>query len=100
MQYFDYLQDTYNIHETFVKVPQSHYIHNKVVKFDLSQDRQKKKKIPNYFQNLKLVLGIGRENHYRLSEHISRLIIDCTIEMYVPLTLTSEVIKNAQYLTM
>ena len=44
MQYFDYLQDTYNIHETFVKVPQSHYIHNKVVKFDLSQDRQKKKK--------------------------------------------------------
>ena len=47
-----------------------------------------------------LVLGIGRENHYRLSEHISRLIIDCTIEMYVPLTLTSEVIKNAQYLTM
>ena len=33
MQYFDYLQDTYNIHETFVKVPQSHYIHNKVVKF-------------------------------------------------------------------
>ena len=51
MQYFDYLQDTYNIHETFVKVPQSHYIHNKVVKFVLSQDRQKK--IPNYFQNLK-----------------------------------------------
>ena len=49
---------------------------------------------------LVLVLGIGRENHYRLSEHISRLIIDCTIEMYVPLTLTSEVIKNAQYLTM
>ena len=47
-----------------------------------------------------VVLGIGRENHYRLSEHISRLIIDCTIEMYVPLTLTSEVIKNAQYLTM
>ena len=47
-----------------------------------------------------LVLGIGRVNHYRLSEHISRLIIDCTIEMYVPLTLTSEVIKNAQYLTM
>ena len=40
-----------------------------------------------------VVLGIGRENHYRLSEHISRLIIDCTIEMYVPLTLTSEVIK-------
>ena len=53
MQYFDYLQDTYNIHETFVKVPQSHYIHNKVVKFDLLQDRQKKKTIPNYFQNLK-----------------------------------------------
>ena len=47
-----------------------------------------------------LVLGIGRENHYRLSEHISRLIIDCTIKMYVPLTLTSEVIKNAQYWTM
>ena len=48
----------------------------------------------------KIVLGISRENHYRLSEHISRLIIDCTIEMYVPLTLTSEVIKNAQFLTM
>ena len=47
-----------------------------------------------------VMLGIGREIHYRLSEHISRLIIDCTIEMYVPLTLTSEVIKNAQYLTM
>ena len=49
MQYLD----SYNIHETFVKVPQSHYmyIHNKVVKFVLSQDRQKK--LPNYFQNLK-----------------------------------------------
>ena len=47
MQYLD----SYNIHETFVKVPQSHHIHNKVVKFVLSQDRQKK--IPNYFQNLK-----------------------------------------------
>ena len=40
------------------------------------------------------MLGIGRENHYRLSKHISRLIIDCTIEMYVPHTLTSEVIKK------
>ena len=50
MQYLD----SYNIHETFVKVPQSHYIHNKVVKFVLSQDRQKK----NYpiFSKLETVL--------------------------------------------
>ena len=56
MQYFDYmyLQDTYNIHETFVKVPQSHYIHNKVVKFVLSQDRQKK--ITQLFSKLETVL--------------------------------------------
>ena len=51
MQYFDYLQDTYNIHETFVKVPQSHYIHNKVVK--LFCHKIDKKKLPNYFRNLK-----------------------------------------------
>ena len=57
-------------------------------------------RISDIWLSYELVLGIGRENHYRLSEHISRLIIDCTIEMYVPLTLTSEVIKNAQYLTM
>ena len=53
MQYFDYLQDTNNIHETFVKVPQSHYIHNKVVKLFCHKIDKKKKKLPNYFQNLK-----------------------------------------------
>ena len=52
MQYFDYLQDTYNIHETFVKVPQFHYIHNKVAKL-FCHKIDKKKKLPNYFQNLK-----------------------------------------------
>ena len=50
MQYLD----SYNIHETFVKVPQSHYIHNKVVKFVLSQDRQKK--ITQLFSKLETVL--------------------------------------------
>ena len=43
MQYLDYLQDTLTIfmRHKFVKVPQSHFIHNKFVKFVLSQDRQK-----------------------------------------------------------
>ena len=53
MQYLDYLQDTFTIFmiHNFVKVPQSHDIHNKVVQFVLSQDRQKI--FPNYFQDLK-----------------------------------------------
>ena len=54
MQYFDYLQDTYNIHETFVKVPQSHYIHNKVVK--LFCHKIDKKKITQLFSKLETVL--------------------------------------------
>ena len=43
MQYLDYLQDTLTIfmRHKFVKVPQSHFVHNKFVKFVLSQDRQK-----------------------------------------------------------
>ena len=49
MQYFDYLQDTYNIHETFVKVPQSHYIHNKVVKL-FCHKIDKKKNYPIIFK--------------------------------------------------
>ena len=54
MQYFDYLQDTYNIHETFVKVPQSHYIHNKVVK--LFCHKIDKKKFTQLFSKLETVL--------------------------------------------
>ena len=34
---------------------------------------------PNYETLLKLVLGIGQENHNRLSEELNQLIIDCTI---------------------
>ena len=41
-----------------------------------------------------LVLGIGQENHYRLSEGLNRLIIDCTIENYVHFSIKSNIHKR------
>ena len=40
------------------------------------------------------VLGIGQENHYRLSEGLNRLIIDCTIRKYVQFSINSNIHKR------
>ena len=67
-------------------LPAGHYLADREEKYVIRHQNMRSQGLTGLFgpiatsdANKTLVLGIGQENHNRLSDELNRLIIDCTI---------------------